>query len=204
VYWPLEIPDLFLGFVRLYDTPDFERAALEWVRKYGLPGEVGYKRFEGIVGGFPDRMLVSDIREDVRRARLTLLLYEAVLNRDENAALRLMSPERADNVLEQAMTLAKSTVNVVVGDCKPMLSPVHPHSLEVKSTWDFETLLGAMYLQMYWLMVLGGNVARCEYERCGKIISYTRPHPEGRKPRQDKRFCNDACRQAHHRSKSKS
>jgi hypothetical protein len=59
--------------------------------------------------------------------------------------------------------------------------------------------VGAMYLQMYWLLESGGDVTRCEH--CGLTISLSRPQPEGRKRRSDKRFCDDACRQAHHRSK---
>jgi hypothetical protein len=71
----------------------------------------------------------------------------------------------------------------------------------VKSTWRFDNLLGAAYLQMHWLLTSGGNIARCNY--CGRVIALTRPHPEGRKRRSDKRFCDDACRQAHHRSKKR-
>jgi hypothetical protein len=81
------------------------------------------------------------------------------------------------------------------------LVQAHVGSLEVKSHWNFYNLLGAMYLQVYWLMAFGENVARCQY--CSQIISLARPHPEGRKRRSDKRFCDDACRQAHHRSKTK-
>jgi hypothetical protein len=43
------------------------------------------------------------------------------------------------------------------------------------------------------------RVTRCEY--CGRIISLALSHPEGRKRRRDKRFCDDACRQANHRAK---
>jgi hypothetical protein len=58
-------------------------------------------------------------------------------------------------------------------------------------------LYGAMYLQMYWLMAAGGNVTRCKY--CGRIMSLTYPLPGGaRKTRQDKKFCDNACRQKHH------
>ena len=60
-----------------------------------------------------------------------------------------------------------------------------------------------MYLQMYWLVAAGEkHVARCQH--CGKMINLMvrTPGPESegkrRKPRQDKRFCNDACRQRHH------
>ena len=74
-------------------------------------------------------------------------------------------------------------------------------SCKTYTSWTFDNLLGAMYLQMYWLVASRDSVARCEH--CGRIISLGRPHPEGRKRRSDKRFCNDACRQAHHRSKKK-
>jgi hypothetical protein len=72
----------------------------------------------------------------------------------------------------------------------------------VTAGWDFKSLLGAMYLQMYWLMASGSELARCEY--CGLLLSLARPNPEGRKRRSDRRFCGDACRQAHHRAKKES
>jgi hypothetical protein len=71
----------------------------------------------------------------------------------------------------------------------------------VRTGWSFMSLLGAMYLQMYWLMAAGSDLTRCEH--CGRLISLARPNPEGRKRRRDKRFCDDACRQAHHRSKKR-
>jgi hypothetical protein len=71
----------------------------------------------------------------------------------------------------------------------------------VRAGWEYENLLGAMYLQMHWLMTSGGELTRCEY--CGRIFALSRSHPEGRKRRRDKRFCDDACRQAHHRSKKR-
>ena len=83
--------------------------------------------------------------------------------------------------------------------------PVHVRpsvSHEVDIAWTFDTLLGAMYLQMYWIMASSDSKTRCEH--CGRIISLGRPHPDGRKRRRDKRFCDDACRQAHHRSKQMS
>ena len=65
--------------------------------------------------------------------------------------------------------------------------------------WKFDNLVGAMYLQAYWMLTSGDELGRCEY--CSRIISLARPHPEGRKRRRDKRFCDDACRQANHRRK---
>ena len=60
-----------------------------------------------------------------------------------------------------------------------------------------------MYLQMYWLVAAGEkHVTRCR--QCGDLVLLTVrvPGSEGegkrRKPRQDRRFCSDACRQRHH------
>jgi hypothetical protein len=61
--------------------------------------------------------------------------------------------------------------------------------------WGFKNLLGAIYLQMYWLMEAGANVTRCRY--CGRIISFAAPRPGQRKARSDKKYCNKSCRQNH-------
>ena len=76
-----------------------------------------------------------------------------------------------------------------------------PDPSVVRLKWDAYNLLGVMYLQMYWIMFSGGTLARCE--QCRRVISLAKPNPEGRKRRRDKRFCDDACRQAHHRSKKR-
>jgi hypothetical protein len=201
-YEPLErAPDLFLKFARLYEEPNFEMGALKWCHRYGFSGERDQEDPVKLLRS--NRMSISAIREEVSRARLVLLLYEAVLNRDEKAALRQLPTKQSSNILERARDVATGHVEMVVSNhCFPSLVPVHPQSLEVKSSWFFKSLLGAMYLQMFWLMALGGNVSRCEY--CARIISLAPPHPEVRKPRRDKRFCNDACRQANHRSKRRS
>jgi hypothetical protein len=71
----------------------------------------------------------------------------------------------------------------------------------IRTYWAFDNLIVAMYLQMYHLMTAGSDLIRCEH--CGLLISLARPRPEGRKRRRDKRFCDDTCRQAHHRSKKR-
>lgn len=62
-------------------------------------------------------------------------------------------------------------------------------------------LLGAMYTQFYWLLASGGDLSHCKY--CGRIISHASPAlGEGgrrvRKPRKDKEFCDNRCRQNYH------
>ena len=164
-------------------------------------------------------------RGEVRRAWAILTLYEAALNRDAQAVKDLLiehskepinlwplevSEERPldhyENEIQFAMYGAILIVDWVVEDyCRRWLivegDQRWPDPTNVKPIYAFFNLLGAMYLQMYWLIASGGNVVRCEH--CSRIISHARPHPAGRKSRRDKRFCDDACRQAHHRSKKR-
>jgi hypothetical protein len=68
----------------------------------------------------------------------------------------------------------------------------------LNASWGVRNLLGAMYLQFFWLVTSAGKLSRCKY--CGGIISYAPPVPvgEGRKPRKDKEFCDSRCRQNFH------
>jgi hypothetical protein len=65
-------------------------------------------------------------------------------------------------------------------------------------SWRPRNLLGAMYLQFYWLITSESDLSRCRY--CGRIISYAPPVVESkaRKPRKDKEFCDSRCRQNYH------
>jgi hypothetical protein len=58
---------------------------------------------------------------------------------------------------------------------------------QVVDVWAFENLLGAMYLQMYWLMGFSGNTVRCDW--CRRPISLERPSPDKKKTPDHKRFC---------------
>ena len=66
-------------------------------------------------------------------------------------------------------------------------------------SWVPVNLLGAMYLQFYWVMTSSGDLSRCKH--CDQIISRA-PSVTGdgktRKPRNDKEFCNDRCRYNYH------
>ena len=69
---------------------------------------------------------------------------------------------------------------------------------QLTSSWAPRNLLGAMYLQFYWLITSASALSRCKH--CGRIISYAPPLPQSgkRKPRKDKVFCDERCRQNHH------
>jgi len=211
----MEAPDLFLKLASLYEEPNFEEAALVFSRKFGLPGGSSSEK-----GGRPDGMHLSGFRKECKRAWVILRMYEAALNQDQEAASRMFSTYvnefsdavQRENVEEHYMVifvLASSFVANTAGElCRPAISITEttfsqpqPDASWVKSAWQFDNLLGAAYLQMYWLMTSAGDLAHCEY--CGQTISLARSRPAGRKRRRDKRFCDDACRQAHHRSRKK-
>lgn len=169
---------------------------------------------------------------EVERAAGVLALYEAALNRDREAAEHYaferypqISAElggvrhdvawdpasAADMVesfgngdylayaLEAAAFLVESTVRE---SCFPTLrAELSSRPTEMVGGWGFKNLRGAMYLQMYWLMSSGGNFARCQY--CGGVISLSSTSPGARKPRGDRKFCDDNCRQKHHYHKTK-
>jgi hypothetical protein len=230
-YDPIDdVPDLFLRFARLYGESDFNKAALDFANKYGLPTGADERPAPSGAVGFETDALnwsLAQFRHEARRAWVILALYEAVLN-DEDRTVRKLLAEHGDIkpfkrwlfIIEPGpaehqnpalapglMCAVEATEEIVHKYCRQriMLSKdrdTRPSvSCKTYISWTFDNLLGAMYLQMYWLVASRDSVARCEH--CGRIVSLGRPHPEGRKRRSDKRFCNDACRQAHHRSKKK-
>jgi hypothetical protein len=228
-YFPLDdVPDLFLRFGKLYEQAAIEQAALTFSNSYGLPGgRQELVKGERSLKPTPPKMKVSEFRDEARRAWGVLALYEAVLNGDAPAVKDLFFKLRDDKVfatwdrffrfervedfdetlLNIGLICAVQTVEEVVHDvCRHRIrfsleSGKRPDLSTVYTTWDFDSLIGAMHLQMWWLMASAGDITRCEF--CGRIVALARSRPEGRKHRRDKRFCNDACRQAHHRSKKK-
>jgi hypothetical protein len=217
-YQPLvDTPDLFLKFARLHEAPNFGEAARQFSQRYGLLHERTQRQQD-----------LSSFYRSAKRASIVLRLYEAILNGNAPAVESLVSqnldedrelnnsfelyevlfPELPEE--EKWLSTAISEVTELVGVmvrklCYPALDfeelTIPLDYSKIRSTIGFRNLLGAMYLQMHLLLTSGGNLTRCEY--CKGIISLTRPHPEGRKRRRDKRFCDDACRQANHRSKKR-
>jgi len=228
-YFPFDdAPDLFLKFGKLYERANFEQAALTFVNEYGLPGDREQPvKGEREIRPAPTKMKLSEFRDEARRAWAVLSFYEAVLNGDAPAVKNLFLELRANKVfmlwdrifrferiegyddvlLQVGLTCAVQTVEEVVHEmCRNRIrfsweSGKRPDLSTVHTAWDFDSLIGAMHLQMWWLMASAGDITRCEF--CGRIVSLARSRPEGRKHRRDKRFCDDACRQAHHRSKKK-
>lgn len=96
-------------------------------------------------------------------------------------------------IVEEAVMLK------VERDCYPTLDFVNEDltgegwPISYKQGWGIKSLLGAMWLQMMWLMI--GEDNTCEW--CGRLFEKTRA---------DKRFCNADCRQNwnYHKGRGKS
>ena len=78
------------------------------------------------------------------------------------------------------------------------------------TSWGFHTLLGAMFVQMMWLMTATEGVRRCSGPGCSVVVYFETPDPEKAKTsgngmpsrkRKDARFCSARCKQAHWRHK---
>ena len=118
--------------------------------------------------------------------------------------------QSVDYLAEAAIRIVIALVQDTLGSLvRPSFGTLAPHTLDTSRSWwepDLLTrswvpvnLLGAMYLQFYWMMTSSGDLARCKY--CGQIISRapsTVGSSQTRKPRNDKEFCGNGCRQNYH------
>ena len=238
-YNPLmETPYLFLEFARIVERKDPWQALQDWFQQYGLLGITAYpdtedrEHWKGIVfprhyhddrGGTWDRIEV--IWELAYQANESLILYEAVLGRDEgkleHALFSENDPKFAEDrwhVLEQRAQVSGldwtdilvdaglwQVIEYALGDLYVYAYPdiTFPDDYltidQLTRSWGARNLLGAMGLQWYWLITSAGELSRCK--DCGNIISYAPPMPGGdtdRKPRKDKEFCDSRCRQNYH------
>ena len=162
----------------------------------------------------------------------TLTLYEAALNRDtDNLELLLFPPEEDPGWVEKRRQyvqkeMRQSGANWTDALISSALAQVWEYvmALDVFAypavgvgtsreqslltvdrftlSWGVRNLLGAMYLQFYWLITSASELSRCKH--CRRIISYAPPMLVGdqdlkaRKPRKDKEFCDSRCRQNYH------
>jgi hypothetical protein len=174
ISWPLEeAPDLFLRFARLHEEPDFEQAARTFAHKYGLPdGTTIVSPFTGYKRPFPDRMDISRLLDESRRAWIVLALYESVLNQDVEQARALTSDLQGDRTfewyfrlhrMEQAartrfppeLVLALEAAVFVAKGVSDRLCTAHIwFSLDdaveldsscIRTDWHFDNLLGVIY-----------------------------------------------------------
>jgi hypothetical protein len=222
----LKFARLYRGGEDRYVDSVFVSSILDWVHQYGLSGYGNYSYYGGpeeTLNNYAGSaywaagilaMYEAALNGDEGAARAVVLeeflwvdiagpeLKSSGEQHFDNFKVQLIEKHWNGDYVGYALNTAMDLVVLTVREeCFPTLYPRERASdpSEISAGWGFKSLHGAMYLQMYWLMAAGRDVTRCEY--CGRIISLSRPHPEGRKRRRDRRFCNDACRQAQHRSK---
>lgn len=228
-YFPIEDePDMYLQFARIYEESDFNEAALAFSRKYGLPDgdkTLGHGAYAITVG---ESLPIKEFRRKVRSAWVALSLYEAAINKDARMARDLITKFRAEKKIHPHYALASRSSSDLTKKSNWLIAALYASGeialdtstelcrqtfyFESKSrgdidvsclklSWQFKNLIGVMYLQLLWLISSGGTLKRCDY--CKRILSFDAPKPAKRRHRNDKKFCNDACRQAHHRGKKK-
>jgi hypothetical protein len=234
VYYPLvEKPDLFLKFARLADGGGLDNAttmdgldtdknagvALDWAWEHGVLGlthgdEKAWFRGASTRGGRADT--VASFAYEAWRANTCLGLYEAATAKELNKELiaSYMFPrDKAFFTHTPARTrqwalniVATETQQLIAGNAYPAL---YGEVGRFISGWSFSNLLGAMWLQMYWLLTATEEPRRCRNPECDKIIAYEQPDQPtqgirkndrsgGYATRKDRRFCDDPCRSRYH------
>lgn len=118
------------------------------------------------------------------------------------------SSDRIDVLVSVALAEVWEFIGALTVFAYPVINPTGDLNQQplltvdrLKASWGVRNLLGAMYLQIFWLVTSAGELARCKF--CGRIISYAPPMSVGevhkvRKPRNDKEFCDSRCRQNYH------
>jgi hypothetical protein len=225
VYAPLQDePSLFLKFAALARPDPVSRdealsIMLAWVKTYGVLGLHGVDTPEGPHPfGSRERRRESlwNFVQEVRRAAWCLSLYEAATgpNGPDRHTLERQSvrgrtlKEKRENALE---LVGDQVDRQLKSECYPRLyRGILRKTGETSGFaqgWGFRSLLGAMYLQMAWLMSEGTNAPRCKGPGCYKIIrigELEQPWVDpglskgARAPyrtRRDKEFCSRNCKE---------
>lgn len=227
-YSPLRAyPDLFLRFAAISrKSPlthgEMLEVVLDWASNYGVLGLDGidYLKAEGYQERRTGRReSVSAFSYEVRSAARVLELYEAATVQEE-------PDERLTRVLEgwhfsteglslneqreKALRFVSDRVGAYVSsECYPILyrtvDKEANKTLGFAHSFGFYSLLGAMYLQMMWLLTEGSNVRRCGRPGCPRIIEFQPPQlPEdwtkkgarGKyRTRKDTKYCSQTCKQ---------
>jgi hypothetical protein len=202
---------------------------LEWVKHYGVLGshaqtDIGPADNPRTLAysAQPDRIQsFLEFWRALQEAASCLRLYEAAtanqgLGDEGELASVLSKQDRKNKTLAQQRELAFIRAQFIVhahitSECYPVLSRQlrrTPNNIYETAGffqgWGFRSLLGAMYLQMMWLMTAASNVKRCEGPDCIHIITFDPPESpistvkgaRGKyRTRSDKRFCSRNCKQ---------
>jgi hypothetical protein len=216
-YVPLrEEPELFLKFVRLAEQEMDRNTWLNWVNRYGTLGLGRVEPYKPHAQGGPGETYARFVEES-KAGNTALRLFEAatapygpnteaISSRvpDRYRAYVMANADRARNwALKEAAVLCQYRLKT---ECYPQL---YGTTDTFERSWDFRSLLGAMWLQFFWLLTATGGVRRCQAPGCTNVISFEGPvappdrtvhndRSHGYRKRRDAKTCSDACRQRLH------
>jgi hypothetical protein len=208
-YSPLSLSELFLEFAELADKEVTLEAMLDWINRYGVLGS------DGTEGG--PQETIRNFASEARKINYLLRVYEMATAPDGphpidvtkliylahfRSSIRTQPPSANASEQDKAVALVADIVRqVVVEKCYPELYWTEHRYV---GGWGFESLLGAMYLQMMQL-ITSEEVRRCKGPDCRRIIAFEPGEPymgpglernmRGKyKTRKDKEFCSTNCR----------
>jgi hypothetical protein len=194
-------------------------AVEHYLGRAGSDGHAGRGWQTEARGGYPNESVARFVAEALE-ARMIRQLFEAATARpipDMDRISSLMSsgqdgwelelglPSTADS-RQRALERTHSWALMVVEETVQRKLQIHSHlTLSVgKGSYGegraFHSLLGAMWMQMLWLMC--GSARRCELPGCNRILSLEESEPSSqqrakngkRKTPKHKRFCSDGHR----------
>lgn len=235
VYQPLvDTPALFLEFARLVDE-DITRAVwMDWIHRYGVlglglhnPRQASCMEIRSAPIGGAGETYKNFVRE-ASKANWLLRLYEYAKSPEEPVGGKILPigfklqgygewyepltvPEvnTPAKLKDWALDTVHFEINLYMRQCFPKLYPSTGEPQFVMG-WDFYSLLGAMYIQLAWLVAAKGEEVRwCKMPGCGKVIAFEQPTPpknsglrknaRGKyKTRTDKEFCDEDCKGKYH------
>jgi hypothetical protein len=218
-YAPLRTPELVVDLANLADNAITPEAVVGWAEVYGLlassreedvlerPGLVGQER----ISGFGCRESVSGFARAAGEVRTCLRTY-GVLSRDEDLDLEKLSsevgplpreairPEERKHGHERAWlfgVLGRMIQTRLHEHCYPQFNiytrggyPTGRYAL----SWGFHSLLGAIWIQMAWLLENQGSVKFCRLPDCRRVITFEFGEPSYETSRPGPRQVQDALR----------
>lgn len=209
-FTPLSIPGLFLEFAEMGGDDISEDDVFDWIIRHGVLG-LSTKHLSGDSGYLLQRggaEIVSRFAHEARQANWVKRVYEnATLLESTDQEEVNKASENLRALFEWSVHHSNSVAEIkekALGAVRRQIQDyLNDHcSLEWRTSGnglteflEFETLLGAMYLQFSWVLREASDVRPCKF--CGKPIDTETINDSSRgnkKTYRNKRFCRRKCK----------